>query len=208
MRWLASDAGVWFSALRGGTLTQTEFTQVSVSVEHLSSLPVTLDDHASIGVGDLRRAMVGAHGLLIVDYLQLVQPPASARGQTRTQEVGAISRALKGIAHDCRVSVLALSQLNREVEHRGGESRLSDLRDSGELEQDADQVWMIWRPTLTLGEEAPEDLAILRVAKHRIGPLGKIELHFDTSRQRFRERSSKDATLPKESSDDSKMKGW
>jgi len=209
MRWLASDAGVWFSALRSGTLTQTEFAKVSVSVERLSALPITLDDHASLGMGDLRRAMVGSKGgLLIVDYLQLVQPPESTRGQNRTQEVSAISRGLKAIAHDCKVSVLALSQLNRQSETSGTEARLSQLRDSGALEQDADQVWMIWRPVLSQGHDAPDDLALLRVAKHRNGPLGRVELHFDTSRQQFRERTAKDATVPKESSDDSKMKEW
>ncbi len=209
MRWLASDAEVWFSALRSGALTQTEFAKVSTSVEYLSELPITIDDHANLGVGELRKAMVGANGLLIVDYLQLVQPPESAKGQSRTQEVGAISRALKGIAHDCRVSVLALSQLNRGSEHRtGGDARLSDLRDSGELEQDADQVWMIWRPVLSQHSEAPDDLAVLRVAKHRNGPLGRIELHFDTQRQRFRERTASDSALTPVSGDDAKMKEW
>ena len=85
---------------------------------------------------------------------------------------------------------------------------MSQLRDSGALEQDADQVWMIWRPVLSQGHDAPDDLALLRVAKHRNGPLGRVELHFDTSRQQFRERTAKDATVPKESSDDSKMKEW
>jgi replicative DNA helicase len=209
MRWLASDAKVWFSALRGGTLTQTEFTQVSASVEHLSSLPITIDDHASIGLGDLRRVMLGSQGgLLIVDYLQLVQPPPGTRGQSRTQEVGAISRGLKAIAHDCRCSVLALSQLNRDVEHRGGSPRLSDLRDSGELEQDADAVWLLARPSLMDGEgNTPDDLAVLRVAKHRNGPLGRLELHFAAGHQTFRERQPGDAA-PEESSDDNRMQGW
>ena len=209
MRWLASDARVWFSALRGGTLTPTEYTKVSASVEHLSSLPIRIDDHASIGIGDLRRSMVGSTGgLLIVDYLQLVQPLRNAKWQSRTQEVGAISRGLIAIAHDCRVSVLALSQLNREVEHRGGDPRLSDLRDSGELEQDSDQVWLLSRPSLSEGSTAPEDLAVLRIAKHRNGPLGKVDLHFDGARQTFRERTAEDVQAPTEAPDESKMKAW
>jgi replicative DNA helicase len=208
MRWLAADAGVWYSALRGGTLTPNEFTRLSASVEALSALPITIDDHASIGLGDLRRAMVGApRALLIVDYLQLVQPPPGAKGQTRTQEVGAISRGLKAIAHDCKVSVLALSQLNREVEHRGGDPRLSDLRDSGELEQDSDVVILISRGSMS-DSAIPDDLVTLRVAKHRNGPLGKVHLHFDAARQAFRERTSEDASSPEEGGDDSKMQGW
>ncbi len=207
-RWLASDAEVWFSALRAANLTHTEFTKVSASVERLSALPITIDDHPGIGLGHLRRAAVGVPKmLLIVDYLQLVNPPSLSKGQTRTQEVGAISRGLKAIAHDCKISVLALSQLNREVEHRGGDARLSDLRDSGELEQDCDLCLLVSRGSMN-DDSAPKDLVSLRIAKHRNGPLGKLDLHFTGATQQFRERRVGDSTVPEESGDDSKMKGW
>jgi replicative DNA helicase len=207
-RWLASDADVWFSALRGANLTQTEFAKVSASMERLSALPITIDDHPGIGLGHLRRAVVGAPKmLLIVDYLQLVNPPALSKGQTRTQEVGAISRGLKAIAHDCKISILALSQLNREAEHRGGDARLSDLRDSGELEQDCDLCFLVSKGSMN-DDAAPKDLVTLRIAKHRNGPLGKLDLYFNGANQQFRERRPEDASVPEESGDESKMKGW
>ena len=107
----------------------------------------------------------------------------------RVQEVGALSRGLKAIAHECGVSVLALSQLSRAVEKRGsgGEPQLSDLRDSGELEQDADVCLLMWRPSV-YDESEPTDLTVVKVAKNRNGPTGKIFLSFAGEQQAFAER--------------------
>ena len=208
-RWLSSNSKVPFSLLRGANLKQTEFARLSVSIEDLSAMPIRLDDHASMGVGDLRRSVAGKEGLLVVDYLQLLQPPASARSYgSRVQEVGAIARGLKAIAHDCKVSVLALSQLNRAVEQRlHGEANLSDLRESGEIEQTADVILFVSRPWLN-DESELEDRCILKVAKHRNGPCGRIELCFDGTTQRFRERTSDDPPTRRVAGDDHRMRNF
>jgi replicative DNA helicase len=206
MRWLASDSGVSFSALRSSTLAKAQYKQISDSLARLTDLPITIDDHAGIGLSDLRRAVVGTKSLLFVDYLQLVTPPRASKNTSRVHEVGAISRGLKAIAHDCKVPVVALCQLNRQAELQQHPS-LSQLRDSGELEQDADRVFLISRPCLNDEQELP-DRCLLRVAKHRNGPLGKIELVFDGTDQSFRERTHLDSQPLSESSDATKMKRW
>ena len=192
-RWLASEAQVDLLKLRGAGLQEADYARVSQAMGALSDLPITVDDHAGVGLADIRRAVVGWSGVVIVDYLQLLRPPKSARDyRNRVQEVGAISRGLKAIAHDAKVTVFALSQLSRAVESRQEKApQLSDLRDSGELEQDADQVWMLWRPHLyNQGED--EHRAVLKVVKHRNGPTGTVELWFEPSQGRFRERGLQD----------------
>ena len=193
LRWLASTAGVDLLGLRGAHVTPPDYDRVSQAVGTLSDLPITVHDHAGITLGDLRRLVLGQRGLLIVDYLQLMRPPPEAtRYGNRVQEVGALSRGLKAIAHDGGVTVLALSQLSRAVEARADKApQLSDLRDSGELEQDADQVWMIWRPP-TYDADELADRAVLKVAKHRNGPTGAVELVFHAPHTSFRERTASD----------------
>lgn len=205
MRLLSSDSKVPFGSLRSGKLSQTEYQHISESMERLSKLPMIIDDHAGIDLVDLRRALVGKNSLLIVDYLQLIRPPT--RGQNRSTEVGAISRGLKAIAHDLKIPVLALCQLNRQVEQSGGEPHTAHLRDSGELEQDADVIIFVSRPHL-FDESELTDRCVVKVAKHRNGDLGRIELVFDGATQRFRERGSGDTQPKKESSDSKRMKGW
>lgn len=182
MRLLAAESNVEFLKLRSSTqLTPTEHARLVDGVDRLSALPVELDDSPGMGLNDLRRMIVGKDGLLVVDYLQLLRPPVHTRAYgNRVQEVGAVSRGLKAIAHDCGVSVLALSQLSRAVEGRGrkAEPVLADLRDSGELEQDADVVMIIF---------PKGELSVLKVAKNRNGPTGRVLLDFDGSKQRFRE---------------------
>jgi replicative DNA helicase len=206
MRWLSSHSGVSFTSIRSGNLSKTDYKKVSKSLEHLSSLPITVDDHAAIDLTDLRRALIGQKGLLVVDYLQLVRPPTH-RAQNRSQEVGAISRGLKAIAHDLKIPVLGLCQLNRQVEQIGGEPSTSHLRDSGELEQDSDVIIFVSRPHLFNDTELP-DRCVLKVAKHRNGGIGKVELVFNGATQTFRERTSKDPKLTKETSDSKRMKKW
>ena len=193
MRLLSAQSGVNYLSLRQGEILENaDYAKLSEGVSHLSALPVYVDDAPGMGLGDLRRMVVGEDpGLLVVDYLQLLKPPPSSRAYgNRVQEVGALSRGLKAIAHECGVSVLALSQLSRAVESRGrggGEPQLSDLRDSGELEQDADVCLLMWRPW-TYDDSEPEDLTMLKVAKNRNGPTGKVYLSFTGEQQSFRER--------------------
>jgi replicative DNA helicase len=205
LRCLAADAKVAFGALRESALSQTEYTAVARSLETLGALPITIDDHASVNLADLRRAMVAQPGLLIVDYVQLLPPPPGTASQNRVQQVGALSRGLKAIAHDLKCSVLALSQLNRQVEYRSGEPQSSDLKESGDLEQDADRILLITRPYLFDDSELP-DRCIIKVSKHRNGPLGRVELVFDVRKQLFRVRLPSDPQPATESSDDRKMK--
>lgn len=205
LRCLSADAKVSFGALRENALSPTEYTSVSRSLETLSDLPIMIDDHASVNLADLRRAMVAQPGLLIVDYVQLLPPPPGTASQNRVQQVGALSRGLKAIAHDLKCSVLALSQLNRQVEYRAGEPQSSDLKESGDLEQDADRILLITRPYLFNDSELP-DRCVIKVSKHRNGPLGRVELVFDVKRQLFRPRLPSDPQPAAENSDDRKMK--
>ncbi len=205
MRWLSSTGPVDFGHLRRGDLNDLEYRRIASSVESLSSLPIQIDDRSGLGLGDLRRAMVQRGGLLVVDYLQLLNPPSYTRGyRSRTAEVGTLSRGLKAIAHDCGVSVLALCQLNRAVEARGGLPYLSDLRDSGEIEQDADLVWMLAR----VSDDTVPDRTVLAVRKFRNGPLGEIDLVFDGEYQRFRERTAEDPQPAGESDLKEKVRTW
>jgi replicative DNA helicase len=124
-------------------------------------------------------------GLLIVDYLQLMVPTGARASDSMVQQVTEISRSLKNLARELDVPVLALSQLSRAVEQRGGKPRLSDLRDSGSIEQDADVVMFIHRDDKTNKESERPNIAEILIEKHRNGPVGKIELYFDEKRTTF-----------------------
>jgi replicative DNA helicase len=206
MRWLSNVSRVHFGHLRQNELNATEYSRLSDGVTKLTGLPIYIDDRSGLSLGDLRRAMSGQTGLLVVDYLQLLKPPAYARAyRSRTAEVGALSRGLKAIAHDCNVSVLALCQLNRAVEARGGLPHLSDLRDSGEIEQDADLVWMVARD---ISDENVTDRTVLAIRKFRNGPLGEIDLIFNGEFQLFRERTDGDPVPSGEPDIAEKVRTW
>jgi len=154
----------------------------------LTKLPLYICDQASITV-PLIQNMIRKQGsqnnrpidFVIIDYLQLLSSPESSRGakQNEAVRIGEISRGLKLMAKDFNIPVVVLSQLNREVEHRtGGRPQLSDLRDSGAIEQDADMVAFIHRKTATSAADVPDNSAELIVAKHRNGPTATIPLHF------------------------------
>ena len=152
----------------------------------MAEAPVFIDDTPGIGVMDMRtkarRLMAEREiGLIIVDYLQLVR---GRNLESRVQEVSEISQSLKNLARELKVPVLALSQLSRAVEQRGGDKKpqLSDLRDSGSIEQDADVVLFLFRPD----EEDRENYKLL-VAKHRNGATGEISLYFKGERTKFYE---------------------
>ena len=123
--------------------------------------------------------------LLIVDYLQLMSPTATKASDSMVQQVTEISRSLKILARELDVPVIALSQLSRAVEQRGGKPRLSDLRDSGSIEQDADVVMFIHREDKINKESDRPNIAEIMVEKHRNGPVGVAELYFDGQHVRF-----------------------
>jgi replicative DNA helicase len=156
----------------------------------LSDAPIHIDDQPGTNILKMRssaRRLKNEHGLdlLIVDYLQLMHPTASKASDSMVQQVTEISRSLKLLARELDVPVLALSQLSRAVEQRGGKPRLSDLRDSGSIEQDADVVMFIHREDKINKESERPNIAEIMVEKHRNGPVGSAELYFDGNHVRF-----------------------
>ncbi len=185
------------SKLRNAQLEDYEWQQLNSAVERFSDVPIFIDDTPAINIFELRakcRRLKMHHDiqLVVVDYLQLMSsgPDATKRTGTREQEISSISRALKTMAKELDVPVIALSQLSRAVETRGGNKRpqLSDLRDSGAIEQDADIVIFIYRPDYYEMESDPtisKDQAEIIVSKHRNGALGTINLKFISQYAKF-----------------------
>ena len=191
-RLISSETGLSSEKLRTGNLQQHEWEQLNVKVKGLEKAPLYIDDTPSLSIFDLRakaRRLSSQHGiqLIVVDYLQLMTAGTSQKGGNREQEISTISRNLKALAKELNVPVIALSQLSRAVETRGGSKRplLSDLRESGAIEQDADIVSFIYRPEYYKitewddDEQSPtEGQAEFIVAKHRNGGLDEIRLKF------------------------------
>jgi replicative DNA helicase len=194
MRLLCSWARVDAHRMRTGTLFREDMEKVVAAVDQLAAAPIFIDDTPGISLSEMRakaRRLQQSQGrldLIIVDYLQLMSATAGRRYENRTQEVSAISRGLKGIAKEMRVPVVALSQLSRAPESRGGDHRpqLSDLRESGSIEQDADLVAFIFREEV-YNQDDPElqGKAEILIAKQRNGPIGKVELAFIKHSTRF-----------------------
>ncbi|HEX4799397.1 MAG TPA: replicative DNA helicase [Candidatus Paceibacterota bacterium] len=190
-RMLAAEAGVDSWKLRTGKLsTDQEFEAVQSAMAKLSEAPIHIDDQPGTNILKMRssaRRLKNEHGLdlLIVDYLQLMQPTASKASDSMVQQVTEISRSLKILARELDVPIIALSQLSRAVEQRGGKPRLSDLRDSGSIEQDADVVMFIHREDKINKESERPNIAEILVEKHRNGPVGSAELYFDGKHVRF-----------------------
>ena len=192
-RMLAAQSGVNSWRLRTGTLKKDEeYGRLQKGIEELSEAPIYIDDKASSSVLAMRsvaRRLKAEKGLqlLIVDYLQLITPPNSRGSDNLVQQVTEISRSLKAMARELQIPVLALSQLSRAVEQRRGKPRLSDLRDSGSIEQDADVVMFIHREDM-MGERSGNEknnIAEILIEKHRNGPIGKIDLKFDEEKTTF-----------------------
>lgn len=189
-RMLAADSNVDAWKLRTGKLTKDEeFTLIRQSLDNLSKAPIFIDDQASNNILNMRsvaRKLKRQHGLklIIVDYLQLMAPTESRGSDSMVQQVTEISRSLKHLARELDVPVIALSQLSRAVESRGGRPRLSDLRDSGSIEQDADVVMFIHRENLEDGS-GKSNLAEILIEKHRNGPTGKVDLNFNAQKATF-----------------------
>ena len=184
------------SKLRNAQLEDYEWQKLNSAVERFSEVPIYIDDTPAINIFELRakcRRLKMHHDIqmVVVDYLQLMAAgPDQKRGGTREQEISAISRALKTMAKELDVPVIALSQLSRAVETRGGNKRpqLSDLRDSGAIEQDADIVLFIYRPDYYEMEADPtisKDAAELLISKHRNGALGTVNMKFISQFAKF-----------------------
>lgn len=195
-RMLAAQAQVDAWKLRTGKLTNAEdFDKIRDSLEVLSKAPVFVDDKPGNNIVSMRsvaRKLKSEKGLglIIVDYLQLMAPTHSRNSDNMVQQVTEISRSLKSLARELDVPVLALSQLSRAVEQRGGKPRLSDLRDSGSIEQDADVVMFIHREDRYNEDSDKPNIAEILIEKHRNGPTGRAELYFDDKKSTFIEIES------------------
>lgn len=193
LRLLCSKARVDSHKMRTGSLWRDDMDKVVHAMEQLAHAPIFIDDTPGIALSEMRakarrlQQSSGALDLVIVDYLQLMSG-GGRRYENRTQEVSAISRGLKGLAKELKVPVVALSQLSRAPESRGGDHRpqLADLRESGSIEQDADVVAFIFREEVYKPDEPElEGRAELIIAKQRNGPTGKVNLAFLKNSTRF-----------------------
>ncbi len=187
-RLLVSQADVDAWRLKTGRLSDEDFARLSEAMGQLAEAPLYIDDTPGINIFEMRtkarRLQVSKNlGLLIVDYLQLVD--SGHRYDNRVQEVSIISQSLKNLARELKIPVLAVSQLSRAVEARGSKvPMLADLRESGAIEQDADVVMFLYK-TETESEKWEQQIVKLGIAKHRNGPLGEVDLIFKGDRIRF-----------------------
>jgi replicative DNA helicase len=197
-RLISSETGLSSEKLRKGNLSESEWQQLVTKVQKLEKAPLYIDDTPAISVFDLRakcRRLASQYniGIIVVDYLQLMTAGGQKSVGNREQEISMISRSLKGIAKELNVPVIALSQVNRSVESRGNSSKrpqLSDLRESGAIEQDADIVSFIYRPEyyglVDWEDGSPcEGQAELVIAKHRNGSLEDVRLRFQGALAKF-----------------------
>ena len=194
-RLIASESGIPSDKLRKGNLEEHEWIQLNDKITQLSEAPIFIDDTPALSIFELRakcRRLCNNHGvkLIVIDYLQLMHAGGNNKSGNREQELSTISRALKSIAKELDVPIIALSQLSRAVETRGGDKRpmLSDLRESGAIEQDADIVCFIYRPEYYGFTEWPNSQpgvdpdchgqGEIIIAKHRNGSLDNVKLRF------------------------------
>ncbi len=189
-RMLAEASGIDAWNIRTGNLSGEDFEKLSDAMGEMAEAPIYIDDTPGMTVLEMRtKARRAAHdqplGLIVIDYLQLMQGSGKSDGN-RVQEVSEISRGLKLIARELNVPVIALSQLSRSVESRHPQiPQLADLRESGSIEQDADIVMFIYREAYYNPESEKGNITELHLAKHRNGPTGRIDLYFDPKQLRF-----------------------
>lgn len=203
-RLACAERGIDASAVRRNRLNDEQWEEFQRAATDLAQMPLWIDDTAALSLLELRararklqRDIAAGRmgvactrlGLVCVDYLQLMHG-IRERGDSREQEIGSISRGLKQLAKDLEIPIIALSQLNRTTENQGDHRpKLSSLRESGNIEQDADSVWFIYRPDMYDKEATPGDAEFI-VAKQRNGPLDTIEMHFRGATMRFYERAA------------------
>jgi replicative DNA helicase len=222
-RLIASESGIPAQKLRKGNLEDHEWIQLNQQITKLSEAPLFIDDTPALTIFELRakcRRLVRNNGveLVVIDYLQLMHAGSSNKSGNREQEISTISRSLKSIAKELNIPIIALSQLSRAVETRGGDKRpmLSDLRESGAIEQDADIVCFIYRPEYYGFTEWPDTepgkdpdcigQGEIIVAKHRNGSLENIKLRFIPQLAKFTDLDSfgfsNDDVMPSSMNDD------
>jgi replicative DNA helicase len=189
-RMLAGEARIDSNRLRAGRITQLEWEQVYAAINKISELPIYIDDTANMMVMQMRsqarrmQAETGKPlGMIMLDYLQLME----GSSDNRVQEISKITRSLKGLARELNVPIIALSQLSRSVEARNNKRpMMSDLRESGSIEQDADLVIMLYRDAYYNPDTPDRDITELIVTKHRNGPTGVVKLVFDPGLTKFK----------------------
>jgi replicative DNA helicase len=189
-RLIASEAGVDSNRLRAGRISQNEWDSVYKAIDRISELPIYIDDNASMMVMEMRsqaRKIQAEHGgqlgLIMIDYLQLME----GSSDNRVQEISKITRSLKGLARELQVPLIALSQLSRGVEARNNKRpMMSDLRESGSIEQDADLIIMLYRDAYYNPDTPDRDITELIITKHRNGPTGVVKLVFDPALTKFK----------------------
>lgn len=192
-RLVANEAGIDQEKLKTGWVDDEEWERMVESINQLCELPLYIDDTPGITVPEMRskvRQLVAAGcpiDAIVVDYIQLMEPPRTEhRNRNREQDVSEISRSLKGLARELNLPVLALAQLSRAVEQRQNKvPQLSDLRESGAIEQDADVVMFIYRDEVYNPDTERPNMADVIVAKHRNGPVGEVTLFFNKAHNLF-----------------------
>lgn len=189
-RILSAEAKIESNRIRSGIITQEEWEPLTAAISNLAELPLYIDDTANITVSEIRSKSRklqtengGKLGLILIDYLQLME----GGGDNRVQDLSRITRQLKGLARELNVPVIALSQLNRSLESRTNKRpMLSDLRESGSIEQDSDIVIMIYRDEYYNPDTSDHGIAEIILAKHRNGPTGTVKLLFDPQFTKFK----------------------
>ncbi|MBW4484697.1 MAG: replicative DNA helicase [Tildeniella torsiva UHER 1998/13D] len=189
-RLLSSEVEMESSRLRTGRIAQNEWEKLGHAISILSQMPIFIDDTPSISVTEIRSRcrrlqaeQGGALGLILIDYLQLME----GGGDNRVQELSKMTRSLKGLARELNVPIIALSQLSRGVESRTNKRpMMSDLRESGAIEQDADLIMMLYREEYYDPDTPDRGIAEIIITKHRNGPTGTIKLLFEPQFTRFR----------------------
>ena len=190
-RLLSQEARIDSQRLRLGQVQDNEWERLAAAVGVLSECAIYIDDSAAISPFELRtkaRRLAAEHGidLLIVDYMQLMN--SGQRNENRVQEISYISRSLKQLARELRIPVVAISQLSRQVEGRADKRpQLSDLRDSGSIEQDADVVMFVFREDMYKDDSEKKNIAEIIISKHRNGPTGSVDLYFNKEFTHFDE---------------------
>src|SRR5690625_3611414 len=189
-RMLCAEGNIDAQRLRTGSLQADDWSKLTMAMGSLSNAGIYIDDSPSVRVADIRakcRRLAQEHGLgmIIIDYLQLIQGSENAK-ENRQQEVSEISRSLKALARELEVPLIALSQLSRSVESRQDKRpMMSDLRESGSIEQDADIVGFLYRDDYYDSESEKENIIEIIISKQRNGPTGTVELAFVKQYNKF-----------------------
>jgi replicative DNA helicase len=190
-RMLSSEVQIESGRLRAGRISQNEWEPLGHAISALSQVPLFIDDTPNIGVTEMRSKarrlqaeQGGALGLILIDYLQLMEGSGS---DNRVQELSKVTRSLKGLARELNVPIIALSQLSRGVESRTNKRpMMSDLRESGSIEQDADLIIMLYRDEYYNPDTPDRGISEIIITKHRNGPVGTVKLLFEPQFTRFR----------------------